>query len=451
MKMPELTDSNLHGQDLELSASSLKKAKDAVDALCHQYENGLVNCLHLIDEDRAQEDKQCPIWYGQKDGKTLFYTSHYIGTCCINGIEFTIKPRFGSNILQHLLSHALHVYLPQGETYPWGKKEDYTIWMLTILWKSLLQKAISSGNIPRSYIQEKKNLKNFCGRLCIGNQIKYNMADESKFYCSYRHLTFDNLINQTVLYTYEILRRKKNIARWLHDITGHINKLYELKVVPAKDILPSSLTSIAYNKMSQCYKPFISLCRIIIEREQGLKSKPNDVLTNFSFFIDMAELWELYLLDVLKSGLMEDDIDIYSPNKTGGEYLLADHYRQVRPDIIIKKDGKVATILDAKWKNYEQLGDTDRGSTVNRDDLYQMMTYIYHYARADDKVVGLFTAPTSQGESPPDIHPLSSNPNHSIGLLNLELPKIKEESSLIQIQLKESEEAFVNHIRDILH
>lgn len=450
MKMPDLTDSNLYGQDLELSASSLKKAKDAVDALCAQYENGLVNCLHLTDADRAQEDKLCPIWYGQRDGKTLFYTSHYIGTFCINGLVFCIKPRFGNNILQYLLSHALHVYLPKGETYSSSKNEDYVMWMLALLWKSLLQKAISNGSIPRSYIQEEKNLRNFKGKMIADKQIKYNMANESKFYCSYRHLTFDNLINQTVLYTYEILRRKNSIAKMLQGLTGHINKLKELRVTKIKSIRASDLANISFTKMSLSYKPFINLCQIIIKREDGQAAQPRGSLPSFSFFIDMAELWELYLLDVLKEGLTDDRIEVYSPNQTGGEYLLAEHYRQVRPDIIIKKDGKVAIILDAKWKDYEQLGNTDRVGTVNRDDLYQMMAYLYHYARADDKVVGLFTAPTNQGESPPGIHPLNSNSNHSIGLLNLELSQIKEESSLIPIQLKESEEAFINHIRDIL-
>lgn len=433
-----LQDSTLFDKEQE-ETSNIKKKLEAVDALRRQYESGLVDCLHLIDEESTREEKDCPVWYESKGGKTFFYTSHYIGSWKVNDVIINIVPRFDT--LSRLLSHALHIYLPKENEFTENKNE--TLWMIALMWRVLLQKAIQHGSIPRSYVVEKKNLRNFKGRLDVNKQLKYNIADKSKFYCSHRHITFDNLINRTILYTYEMLRQEKKVANIIKDLSAHVNKLYELKVCLSKELQPSMLNNITYTKMSLCYKPFISLCKILVEQRQGKKatdSTPQGLL----FFIDIAELWELYLIDILRNGLAEDSsIKVYSPNQTGGEYLTEDGYRQVRPDIIIKKDGKIAIIIDAKWKRYERLGATECQGGVNRDDLFQMMTYLYHYARADDNIIGLFVAPIKQGGSPLDIHQLTNHP-HSIGLLNLDISDEKENG------VRQQEDIFIKQIKELL-
>ncbi len=438
MTVLNLYDSTLYGQEQE-ETSILRKKTEAVDALRRQYESGLVDCLHLTDEEGTREEKDCPVWYESKEGKTYFYTSHYIGSWTVNDVQINITPRFG--LLSRLLTHALHIYLPKENEFK-GKGND-TLWMVALMWRALLQRAVQHGSIPRSYVTEKKNIRNFKGRLDVSKQLKFNIADKSKFYCSYRHITFDNLINRTVLHTYEMLSQEKKVANIIKDLSAHVNKLYELKINPIKELQPSMLDTITYTKMSVSYKPFISLCKLLIEQWQGKKAtgKPPQGL---SFFIDIAELWELYLLDVLKEGLADEpSIDVYSPNRTGGEYLTEDSYRQVRPDIIIRKDGNVAIIIDAKWKRYERFGATDCQGGVNRNDLYQMTTYLYHYARAGDNVIGLFVAPIKQHDEPPDIHQLTNHP-HSIGLLNLDLSDEDEND------FRKNEESFIKQIKELL-
>lgn len=72
-----------------------------------------------------------------------------------------------------------------------------------------------------------------------------------------------------------------------------------------------------------------------------------------------------------------------------------------------------------------------------------MMTYLYHYARADDKVMGLFVAPTLQKGIPPDVHQLT-NSQHSIGLLNLNFSD-EEENNFVQKKI-----AFIKQIKKLL-
>ena len=72
-----------------------------------------------------------------------------------------------------------------------------------------------------------------------------------------------------------------------------------------------------------------------------------------------------------------------------------------------------------------------------------MMTYLYHYARADDKVMGLFVAPTLQKGIPPDVHQLT-NSQHSIGLLNFNFSD-EEENKFVQKKV-----AFIKQIKKLL-
>lgn len=440
MTVLSLQDSTLYDNEPK-ETSKASKEMNAVDALRRLYENNLVDCLHLSDEESTREEKDCPVWYESKGEKTYFYTSHYIGSWQVNDILINIKPRFGTKLFSKLLSHVLNIYIPEKETET--TKGNDTLWMIALMWRVLLQRAIQHGSIPRSYVMETQNIRNFKGRLDVNKHVKFNIADKSKFYCSYRHITFDNLINRTILYTYEMLRQEKKVANIIKDLSAHINKLYELKVCLKKELPPSMLNSITYTKMSLSYKPFISLCKVLIEQLQGKKTTAHP-FPGLSFFIDIAELWELYLLDILKDGLAEEpSIEVYSPNHTGGEYLTEDGFRQVRPDIIIKKEGKIAIIIDAKWKRYEQFGASDCQGGINRDDLYQMITYLYHYARADDEVIGLFVAPTSQSGSTPDIHQLT-NHRHSIGLLNLDISEEKED------YIRQQESTFIKRVKKLL-
>lgn len=149
---------------------------------------------------------------------------------------------------------------------------------------------------------------------------------------------------------------------------------------------------------------------------------------------------------------------VYSPNDSGGSYLVEGDCRQVRPDILISKDGVIIAILDAKYKWYKKIGKhADKNNSVSRDDLYQMITYLYRYAEPDKKVVGLFISPVKNfSESPDsDVKSLNNHENHKIGVINLDIEQFntsgddnKTPFSLKTIQ--EEEVRFIDNIKKIL-
>ncbi len=392
--------------------------------------------------------------------KATFYTSHYVGFYSSEikntkygnlQINIEIKPRFGNGIFNYLISYTYGIYLPKSE-FSSNKNRNNNLWLIAMMWKATLEKAMTKSQIPKEYKAYEKNISNFKGQLKISKHIKHNLVDKSKFYCKYRKLTMDTAINQTIRHTYRLLvKKQKGLSGILRSIAEYDAMLQSFGV-QNKDMSISEIKNIKYSKLNFHYKKVMELSSLIIKSESA-KSDPSVSDNNsFSYFLDVAELWENYLLKVLQKNLPE--YNIYSPNERGGEYLLEDNYRQIRPDIIIKEKGKVIAVLDAKYKFYNKLGATAKYG-ISRDDLYQMSTYLYHYGDKDRKVLGLFISPVESNE----IKSLKHNNNHRIGVLGLDIEQFRKtyddnkkeiKDSFSNEKINNAEENFIINIKKAL-
>ena len=83
-------------------------------------------------------------------------------------------------------------------------------------------------------------------------------------------------------------------------------------------------------------------------------------------------------------------------------------------------------------------------SGVNREDLYQMTTYLHHYGKEDQSIIGLFTSPVHCSED--DVHAYSHNKNHRIGLVNLDVESVGDNIEL----LHKNEQIYLDNITKIL-
>lgn len=100
-------------------------------------------------------------------------------------------------------------------------------------------------------------------------------------------------------------------------------------------------------------------------------------------------------------------------------------------------------IIDAKYKNYTRFGRTAEFG-IQREDLYQMSTYLYHYGKENQTITGIFTSPVQCIDN--DIHTYSGNKNHKIGLVNMNIVDAHDDISLIH----EYEDKYINKIRSLL-
>lgn len=381
--------------------------------------------------------------------KAIFFTSHYMGfySTVINNetINIKISPRFGTGIFNYLISYAYGIYLPKGFSNSSSNNSD-SLWLITLMWKATLEKALTKSQIPKEYQKQSKNLETYKGQLNVTKHLHHNLFDKSKFYCNYRKLTMNTIINQTIRYTYKLLE-KKGYANLLKDISEYEQMLQSFGVENQKPTL-LMIKNISYSKLNISYKKVMELSSLIIKNES--KSSNNSFKNDsFSYFLDIAEVWENYLLKLLQKDLVE--YTIYSPNEKGGISLFTDGSREIRPDIIIKKDNRVVAVLDAKYKHYNKIGKyADIDKSVSREDLYQMTTYLYHYGNKNEKIVGLFVSPIEKSEE--NIKILNNSSNHQIGVVNLNIEQFNSEDCNFSMEkVKEEEKVFIKKIKGILN
>lgn len=347
--------------------------------------------------------------------KCTFYASHYIGRYEDNGIDIIITPRYGDRIFNYLINYTTNVFMPAGYSSIAKSMHANSYWLIALLWKSMLNRALTIGQTPKEYQTVTKNQKHYKGHLNVTKHIQTNLCDWTRFYCTYKKLSFDNTINRTIRCVYANLKQK-GLTTLINEFEQYDKYLESMGVLPYVDL--NMIENIRYTRMNAPYLSVMNLSKSILMHIKA-ESAHEGTQNGCSYFIDIAELWEMYLLKVLQRNL-PSCYQVYSPNTHHGDFLLHHEMREIRPDIIIEKDGRILAIIDAKYKPYRYFGKTSLERIfVQREDLYQMSTYLYHYGTRDKPILGLFSSPVKSEKN--DIHTFSRNQNHQIGLINLDI------------------------------
>lgn len=345
--------------------------------------------------------------------KCSFLASHYIGRFSYKDVNIVINPRWGDELFCYLIGYTSNLYLPLGDSSISKNSGTNSFWLIALIWKAMLNKALEKSQTPKEYQRITRNQKNFRGHLNIYRQIHYNICNSALFYCDYKKLSVDNTINRTIRCVYKYLKIK-GLTHLINEFEEYDKKLSSLGV--SDNIHPEEIDNIRYSRMTESYQPVMELSQTIL-RNIKAESDLNGIVPGCSYFIDIADLWEMYLLKVLQRNLPEGYI-AFSPNTSHGDYLIENNMREIRPDIIVMKDNRVVAIIDAKYKNYHFLGRTANYG-IQREDLYQMCTYLYHYGKPGTPIVGIFSSPTENHNT--DLHIFTHEKNHRIGVVNLNI------------------------------
>lgn len=419
-----------------------------VDELQRQFNDGTLDVI-CLQAYNPRHQIECPVWYevvsyDSKRGHQVvnecrFLSSHYIGRFTHDGFPIIVNPRFG-NVFGYLIGYATNLYIPFGNSDVAYNTENNSYWLIALLWKAMLNRALTTGQIPKEYKTITKNQRHFRGRLSISKHIHYNTSNYTRFFCSYKKLTMDNMINRTIRSVYRILKIK-GVGFLLAEFEAYDKYLESMGVDSCLEDV-KQISTIRYTRLSEPYRPVMALSKTILSNYRAESTNEGKGNSNVSYFIDVAELWEMYLLKLLQNNL-PPVYRVYSPNSNQGTPLLDGSIREIRPDILIEREGRVVMIIDAKYKKYTCFGVTsDYG--ISREDLYQMSTYLYHYGRQEKPIVGIFTSPVTDTSN--DIHAFSQNANHRIGLVNLNINDAEGNIS----QIHEFENKYIERIVALL-
>lgn len=304
-------------------------------------------------------------------------SSHYVGVIKYKNIQFEILPKLLSKgqdrdkILKNLLymlSYTKQLDIKDHEIANLTSCQNPFIEALIRVFAERLFDALKRF-VPKNYEVFEENTIAFKGKLKIAENIRYNLANKSKFFCEFDSFTEDNSLNQLFLY---VSTRLQLISQ-----DPHNKKILKFIINTYSDISfryfnYHDLKHIHLNRSQQAFKLPFSLAEMFLEHSSVDMSKHN--FDNIALIWDMNVLFEEFIFEFLKRN--REALGIYDVKYQKGRRLLKSkdnqhYYANTFIDMLITtKNNPSGIILDTKYKlKSDNYGDFDNA------DIFQVVTY----------------------------------------------------------------------------
>lgn len=220
-----------------------------------------------------------------------------------------------------------------------------------------LQYLIRSG-LVKKYRKHTSNVKALKGKLEFGGNIQRNLIHKERFYTTHQVYDVDHKIHQVLAVALDIVYQFTKGTR----LNDHCRRVQlDFPEVTKVQVNEQVLASIKLDRKTKVYERSLEIARLIILNYSPDIRSGNEKMLSLLF--DMNELWEEYVLSMLRKECRGTDIHV-----TGQESKrFWGSYKTIRPDIVLKR-GEETFIIDTKWKR-----PTNNQPSV--EDLRQMYTY----------------------------------------------------------------------------
>ena len=361
---------------------------------------------------------------------TRWWAGRYIGLAYVTlpkekTSRISIHPRFGQSFLLAVIDdlfglNNIKVSVNDGESL--SADEEWFSALLNMLRKRIWVDKCAKANrygLPRKSIRQDYQSVSLRGTLNVGRTIM-PWSIKRELCTSVYERAYDDSICHIIYEAHRILSH--NVIENTVGVGRRKNKSIKARKVGFGFSLPSAvqetidtlntqykgtsfnLTEVDYKRIRYkniylSWKPLVDFSWAVI-RNQQLGYKASDSQTQ-CIFVDMAEIWESFLRKKLGEGFPE--WRVLSIEECTREIYSDQFYkRNIIPDIILEKDGEYM-VFDAKYKRMRGFVSSVKDSDVDRDDLFQIHTYIqYVEQNMGHVVVGGLLYPISKKEQDND-------------------------------------------------
>ena len=310
-----------------------------------KYLDGLLLNPHASERDRR-------FFFTWDDFKKSYMANYMIGVQRIEGEELVIKPKIDSIDFMKMFSICLSkgiasedfskIYGINLDSEPIKTDINFSSSITPLLIVHFLQlvKDIVSKGLKFDYIQKNENIKKVKGKIDISRHIQKNILNQKydRVYCKYMersvNIPENRLLKKTLLFCQQfILRMKENesfktLYQTINYCLGHFENIdSNIEVWEIRNTKNSSLYK-NYTDAIKIAKTILRQFDYSITNVQKRKEKVPE------FWIDMALLYEHYVLGLLKRDYGKDIL-----------YQRAGRFSW-RPDFLHKKE---QIIMDTKY------------------------------------------------------------------------------------------------------
>lgn len=332
-----------------------------------------------VSGNRRNEDE--PVIYCDWDG--TWWAGRYVGSISFEGSLLTIRPRLGLAALKNWLFEATSVALIES---PGVLKEDDTfiVQLLASVWAHGFVQA-ARHRLPTLRRETRITGPSIKGRIDVRSSLR--LIKEGQIVSVRSERSLDHAASEAIVAAYSVLRRWIGIPdeRWLpsraRELLPHL-----IAVTGPRPHVPTKaeIERIRYTPITIGFAPIAELSREIANR-RGLTGNIDADGKTKGVLLDIAELWELYVVGVLRKAATAFTVKHGTRETEATKKLLrsdvnGDGLGLLIPDAIISMGGQVHGVLDAKYKRLEPTRHSPQGP--QREDLYQMTAYLGQYGQS---------------------------------------------------------------------
>lgn len=350
----------------------------------------------VIDIGAGLRDEDVPIVWCAPNGQ--WWAGRYVGVIAFKGRRLVIRPRVGMDVLTHWLATAMNVVLAPASA-SLQREDVFLPALMAHVWSQAVVQAARHG-LPYLRV-ETEHVGTFVrGRVDVRRTTRLRRRHEHRVASRDRERTLDHDLAQVVIAAEWSLTRALEGTYWqsqrLKELLGSLRA-----AVGSKPSVPTEheLRQIRYTPIRLPWKPVAELSRHIATNRGLLPTADEAEATGV--LVDVAELWELFLLRALRRALSPllvrhgtRELRPRSPHLLQSRKVPDRGLGRLLPDFLVEDpgDGRTVTILDAKYKSLSPTG-------VDRADLYQLAAYMSRF-RDHGVVGGALLYPVTDRDSP---------------------------------------------------
>lgn len=336
-----------------------------------------VRATDLVVPISGERDEDEPVVYCAWDG--TWWAGRYVGSLSFEGHSLTIEPRFGLATLRNWLFEATSVVLTDA---PGKLREDesFIAQLLASVWAHGFVEAARHG-LPALRRDVATKGPTIRGRLDVSASLRMIAAGGGQVVSIRSERSLDHAASDAIVAAYEVLRRWLGVPdeQWM---PARAKELIPnlMSVTGARPRVPTKaeLDKIRYTPITAGFAPIAELSRQIANR-RGLAADVDASGETKGVLLDVAELWEMYVLSVLRKAAAPLTVTHGTREKAATKKMLhSDVTGQglgtLIPDAILHAGGQVQGVVDAKYKSLHPSASAPNGP--QREDLYQMAAYL---------------------------------------------------------------------------
>lgn len=327
----------------------------------------------------ADERDDEPIVYCAWDG--TWWSGRYVGSLSFEGQRLTIKPRFGLSTLRNWLFEATSVVLTEspGQLRP---DESFIVQLLATVWAHGFVEASRHG-LPALRRDVSSKSPTVRGRLDVRSSLRLLASRGGEVVSVRSERSLVHAASNAIVSAYGVLRRWLPDEKWLPQRAKELLPNL-MAVTGSRPRVPTKaeLDRIRYTPITAGFAPVAELSRQIANR-RGLSADIEANGETKGVLLDVAELWEMYVVNVLRKAATPLTVKHGTRERmTSRKLLRSDVFGKeigtLIPDAILFQHGEVRAVIDAKYKSINPTANAPHGP--QREDLYQIAAYLGRYS-----------------------------------------------------------------------